>query len=123
MENSIYQRGIRGAISVDNNDKKSLESATVELINEMIKENNIDTKNISFAIFTLTKDLDCDFPAKYARLNCNFQKVPMMCYNECDIKGAIEKCLRVLLVVNTVKTQEEIKHVYLKEAKKLRTDL
>lgn len=119
----IFQRGIRGAISVESNTQEMLKDATLELLNALIKENDINTQDIAFAIFTITKDLDCDFPAKFARLHCNFSKVPMMCYNEADIKGSIEKCLRILLVVNTSKTQDEIKHIYLKEAKKLRQDL
>lgn len=119
----MFQRGIRGAISVDNNSKEALKDATIELINTMIEENEIKIEDISFAIFTITKDIDIDFPAKFARLHCNFSKVPMMCYNEADIKGSIEKCLRILLTVNTTKTQDEIKHIYLKEAKKLRQDL
>ncbi len=119
----IYQRGIRGAISVDENSTQALKDATVELLNAMLKENEINTQDISFAIFTITSDIDVDFPAKFARLECGFSKVPMMCYNEAKIKGSIEKCLRILLTINTTKTQDEIKHIYLKEAKKLRTDL
>ena len=119
----MFQRGIRVAISVEQNSSQALKDATIELLNEMIDKNSIDTKDIAFAIFTITKDIDVDFPAKFARLYCNFSNVPMMCYNEADIKGSIEKCLRILLVVNTNKSQLEIKHVYLKEAQKLRQDL
>ena len=121
--NNIYQRGVRGAITVDENNQEELKKATVELLGAMLEENKIETKDIAFAIFTITNDINCDFPAKFARLYCGFSKVPMMCYNEADIKGSIEKCLRILLVVNTSKTQDEIKHIYLKEARKLRLDL
>ena len=80
-------------------------------------------QDIAFAIFTLTKDLNAAFPAKFARLNCGFDMVPMMCYQELDVPNSIRMCLRVLFVVNTDKNQNEIKHVYLKGAKSLRTDL
>ena len=83
----------------------------------------IETKDISFAIFTLTSDLNADFPAKYARLNCGFNQVPMMCYEELDVPNSLKMCLRILLNVNTNKTQDEIKHVYLKGASILRGDL
>lgn len=119
----ILSRGVRGAITLKENTKEEIEKATVELLNKILKENDINTQDVSFAIFTLTKDLNADFPAKYARLNCNFQNVPMMCYNELDVEGSLKMCLRILLNINTEKTQEEIKHIYLKGASILRQDL
>ena len=101
-------RGIRGATVVLSNTAEDIEKATVEL---------------AFAIFTLTKDLNAAFPAKFARLCCGFDTVPMMCYQELDVPNSIQKCLRVLIVVNTDLGQNEINHVYLKEAKALRVDL
>jgi len=118
-----YSRGIRGAITLEVNTKEEIRNATIELLSDMLKQNEIKTEDISFAIFTLTKDLNSDFPAKYARENCGFTQVPMMCYTELDVEGALEKCLRVLLNVNTDKKQEEIKHIYLKGAKVLRKDI
>lgn len=119
----MISRGIRGAITLKANTKEEIEIATVELLNEMLNKNEIKTKDISFAIFTLTSDLNADFPAKYARLNCNFEKVPMMCYQELDVPNSLKMCLRILLNVNTNKTQDEIKHIYLKGATILRGDL
>ncbi len=119
----MISRGIRGAITLKANTKEEIELATVELLNEMLDKNKIETKDISFAIFTLTSDLNADFPAKYARLNCNFEKVPMMCYQELDVPNSLKMCLRILLNVNTNKTQDEIKHIYLKGATTLRGDL
>lgn len=116
-------RGIRGAITVEENTKEEIEKATVELLNEIISKNNINTEDIAFSIFTLTKDLNKDFPAKYARINCGFKNVPMMCYHELDVENSLKKCLRILVVINTNKSQEEIKHIYLKGAKVLRTDI
>lgn len=119
----MISRGIRGAITLQANTKEEIELATVELLNEMLDKNEIETKDISFAIFTLTSDLNADFPAKYARLNCGFNLVPMMCYQELDVPEALKMCLRILLNVNTNKTQDEIKHIYLKGATILRGDL
>lgn len=121
--NNIVSRGVRGAITLKEDTKKEIQSATIELLGEMLSKNNIKTEDIAFAIFTLTPDLKSDFPAKYARIDMGFDMVPMMCYFEADIDGAIKKCLRILLNINTTKSQNEIKHIYLKDAKKLRQDL
>ena len=119
----MESRGIRGAITLKANTKEEIELATVELLNEMLNKNEIKTKDISFAIFTLTSDLNADFHAKYARLNCGFNLIPMMCYQELDVPNSLKMCLRILLNVNTNKTQDEIKHIYLKGATILRGDL
>lgn len=119
----MYSRGIRGATTLNDNTSEEIKNATVELLNKMISENNVDLKDISFAIFTLTDDLDADFPAKYARLDCNFTKVPMMCYHELNVVGSLKMCLRILLNINTEKEQDEIKHIYLNGAKVLRQDI
>lgn len=122
-DNIIYSRGIRGAITVDDNTIEDIKAATVELLNAMIKENEVDLSEIGFVIFTLTDDLNKAFPAKFAREELNFNSIPMMCYNELEVEGSIKMCLRVLLNVNTTKTQDEIKHIYLKGATALRKDL
>ncbi len=119
----MTSRGIRGAITVENNTIEDIKNATVELLGEIISANKIEIENISFAIFTLTKDLNAAFPAKFAREDFNFNSVPMMCYNELDVPNSLQKCLRILLNVNTEKSQKEIKHIYLKGAKVLRKDL
>ena len=75
----MQSRGIRGAITLSANTKEEIKCATVELLNEMLSKNEIKTQDISFAIFTLTSDLNADFPAKYARLECNFDKVASEC--------------------------------------------
>lgn len=119
----MTSRGIRGAITLNTNTKEEIKLATVELLDEMLAKNEIKTQDISFAIFTLTSDLNADFPAKYARLECGFEKVPMMCYQELDVPNSLRMCLRILLNVNTNKSQDEIKHIYLKGASVLRGDL
>lgn len=73
----MYSRGIRGATVVLANTEKDIEEATVELTNEILAKNSITTGDIAFAIFTLTKDLNAAFPAKFARLRCGFDMVPI----------------------------------------------
>ena len=119
----MYSRGVRGAITLEANTSKSIEDGVVELLNKMLQENSIDKKDISFAIFTLTDDINADFPAKFARLKCGFDLVPMMCYHELSVESGLKKCLRILLNINTDKAQDEIKHIYLKGAKVLREDI
>ena len=119
----MISRGIRGAITVENNSVVSMKEATIELLSEMIERNSIALENISHVIFTVTKDLDAAFPAKFARDELGWVNIPMMCFNEADVQNAILACIRVLMVINTDKSQKEISHIYLKDAKKLRMDI
>lgn len=116
-------RGIRGATTVDENTEIEIKNATVELINKIIEENNINLEDIVYTQFSTTKDLNTAYPAKFARLNCGFTSVPMMSSNEQEVLGSLKMALRVLIVVNTDKKQNEMKHQYLKGAKVLRPDI
>ena len=115
----MNSKGIRGAITVDSNTSKDIESATIELLSEMINRNKIDISLISHVIFTFTPDLNAEFPAKFARINLDWSNVPMLCFNEIDVPGSLKMCLRVLIVVNCSETFEP-EFVYLKGAKGLR---
>ena len=116
-------RGIRGATTVENNSQEEIRTAVIEIVNEILKINNIKTCDIASVSFTMTCDLDCAYPAKFAREIEGFKNVPLMCYQELNIDNSLEKCIRLLMLVNTEKTQEEIKHAYLRGAKILRPDL
>lgn len=115
----MISKGIRGAITVDSNTKEDIKSATLELLDKLVKENNIKKEQISHAIFTLTKDLNAEFPAKFARIDFGWENVAMICHYELDVPNSLEKCLRVLIVVNVENTFEP-KFVYLKGASNLR---
>lgn len=115
-------RGIRGAISVEANTTQAIRKATIELLEQIIEKNEVNLEDISCVIFTMTQDLDALYPAAAAR-EIGFSQVPLLCFNEMKIQGSMEKVLRVLMLVNTEKTQKEIKHVYLGQAQKLRPDL
>ncbi len=120
----MMQRGIRGATTVENDSVNEITTAVVGLINEMMTKNQIFTEEISHVIFTMTEDLKSVNPAKCARENIEgFNKVPMMCVPELKTDNSLKQCVRVLIVINTESEQDKIKHVYLKEAKKLRVDL
>lgn len=115
-------RAIRGAITVEKNTEEEILSATKILLEEIFKLNKEACSDMVSMIFTLTPDLNAVFPAKAARF-MGITNVPLMCMSEIPVEGALEMCVRVLIYVNTDKSLEEIHHVYLKEAVKLRPDL
>ena len=113
-------RAIRGATTSKNNTKDSIIEATKELLSQMIESNSIELENISFTIFTTTKDLNAEFPALAARL-LGWQDIALMCANEIDVPGAQKLCIRVLLTINTEKSQKELINVYLRDAINLKS--
>ena len=115
-------RAVRGAITVEENTKESILSATQELLEKIISDNGIEHDDLIQIIFTLTPDLDAVFPAAAAR-KMGITDVPLMCMSEIPVKGALNKCVRILLEMNSEKTLHDIKHIYLKGAKVLRPDL
>lgn len=115
----MITKGIRGAITVEENSIDAIKIATLELLTELTEKNKIKKENISHAIFTVTKDLNKVFPAKFARVDFGWDNVAMMCFNEADIENCIEKCLRILIVVNCDKDFIP-QFVYLKGASNLR---
>ncbi len=115
----MLSKGIRGAITVDENSVEAIKSATLELLNEMISQNDIKVDGISHVIFTLTDDLNMAFPAKFAREDLGWETVAMMCFHELDVPNSLKMCLRVLIVVNCDENFIP-KFVYLKGAENLR---
>lgn len=116
-------RGIRGAITVEDDEPEQILAATRELLEAICAQNQIeDHSDICSAIFTTTSDLTSTFPAEAAR-KLGMELVPLLCATEIPVPGSMPRCIRILLHVNTDKSQEEIQHVYLGEAKRLRPDL
>lgn len=115
----MLTKGIRGAITVDENTPEAIREATKELLSTLIMENSIAEKNISHVIFTLTEDLNAEFPAKFARMDFNWNSTAMMCFHELNVPNSLQKCLRVLIVLNC---EENFipKFAYLKGAANLR---
>ncbi len=115
-------RGVRGATTVEENSREAILKATRQLLALVIRRNNIDPTYLASAIFTVTKDLNAEFPALAAR-QLGWLDVPLLCGYEIDVPGSLGKCVRVLVHWNTEKTQKEIQHVYIHEATRLRPDL
>ena len=115
-------RGVRGATTVDRNDREEILTATRQLLALMIHRNGIDKHDVASAVFTVTKDLDAEFPALAAR-QLGWLEVPMLCGYEIAVPGSLPRCVRVLVHWNTAVPQEKIQHVYVRDAMKLRPDL
>ena len=119
----MQQRGIRGATTIETDTKESVLPATRELLDAILASNpGLKTDDIAAALFTVTDDIASAYPALAAR-QMGWDLVPMMCAREILVEGSLPLCIRVLLHWNTGLPQSEIKHVYLREAVKLRPDL
>ncbi len=115
----MITKGIRGAITVDDNSENAIKSATLQLLNALIEKNKINADDISHVVFTVTEDLNAVFPAKFARLELGWENTAMMCFHELEVPGALEKCLRILIVLNCEESFVP-QFVYLKGAANLR---
>jgi chorismate mutase len=115
-------RGVRGATTIDRNDREEILTATRQLLALMIRLNGIDGRDVASALFSTTPDIDAEFPALAAR-QLGWLEVPLLCGHEMSIPGSLPLCIRVLILWNTDKSQQEIEHVYVREAKRLRPDL
>ena len=116
-------RGIRGATTVTADEPDLILQATRELLEEILAENEgMKTDDIASALFTVTDDLASTFPAQGAR-QMGWGLVPMMCAREIPVPGSLPRVIRVLVHWNTELAQNQITHVYLRDAVKLRPDL
>src|SRR5881394_3850106 len=115
-------RGIRGATTADDNTRDAILTATRQLLALMIRINGIEPDHVASAVFSLTRDLDAEFPALAAR-QLGWLDVPLLCTYEVDVPGSLRRCVRILILWNTDRPQPEIKHVYIKDAQRLRPDL
>jgi len=116
-------RGVRGATTVNEDQAEPMLAATQELLEAILAANpGMRTDDIASVIFTLTNDLCSAFPALAAR-RIGWSSVPMMCAREIPVPGSLPCCIRVLVHWNTDTPQSDIRHIYLREAVKLRPDL
>ena len=116
-------RGVRGATTVPENSRDAIMDATEELLNEMVSANTIDSEDIAAVYFTLTSDLNAEFPAVAARERLGWRLVPLINSIEIDRPASMRKCVRVMLFLNTTESQEDIRHIYLRDAVVLRADI
>jgi chorismate mutase len=114
-------RGIRGATTVEADDKEAIIQATEELLEVICQENEFLPEDITSAFFTVSQELSATFPAEAARKR-GWTLVPMLCATEIPVPGSLSKCIRVMIHVNTTKRQDEMHHVYLRRAVVLRPD-
>lgn len=122
MSENTVCRGVRGATTVEANTREAILKATRQLLALMIRRNDIDSNDVASAVFTLTKDLNAEFPALAAR-QLGWLEVPLLCGYELQVPGSLGMCIRILLHWNTTKSQKEINHVYIHDAMALRPDL
>ncbi|NJK99182.1 MAG: chorismate mutase [Spirulinaceae cyanobacterium SM2_1_0] len=122
MTSAWKVRAIRGATTVTENSAPAIRTAVRELIDEIETRNRLDPEEIVSAIFTATPDLDAIFPASVARDRPGWDNVALLDVQQFHVKGALPRCIRVLIHVNTPHPQREMIHAYLGEAKNLRPD-
>ena len=112
---------LRGATTVDANEPGPILDATEELLRAVMERNALTPADVISCVFTLTEDLDAEFPAKAAR-RIGFEAVPLLCAREIPVPGALPRVIRLLAHVNGAADSAPV-HVYLREATKLRVDL
>ena len=115
-------RGVRGAITVDANTRDDILSATQDLLSIMVERNSIDENDVASILFTTTPELTAAFPAKAAR-EFGWTRTALMGFVEADVQDGLPMCIRVLIHWNTDKHMDEIQHVFMRDAIKLRPDL
>ena len=119
---TVVCRGLRGATTASENTKESIIEATTELLNSLVKANSLKTEDLAASFFTTTTDLNSEFPAVAAR-QIGWGSVPLMNSHEMNVPGSLQKCIRVMILVNTSNGPEEMNHLYLRGAKVLRPDI
>jgi chorismate mutase len=116
-------RGVRGAITVSQNNSEEIIKAAERLLKEMIIANNIFPDSVASVFISATDDVDAAFPARALRSFEGWTYVPVMCMKELSVPDSLKMCIRVMMHVNTDADQKDIRHIYLEGAKTLRPDL
>jgi chorismate mutase len=114
--------GLRGATTVDVDERPHVVERVQELLGEMLARNEIDHDDLISIIFTATDDIHSCFPALGAR-EMGLGDVPLLCARELDVVDGTARCIRVLVHFNSSRTRAEVRHVYLEGASNLRDDL
>jgi chorismate mutase len=118
----VAVRAIRGAIQVDADVRDLVLDASTELLTEVLDRNSLSSEDLISVIFTATPDLTSEFPA-YAARQMGITDVPLLCATEIAVPGAMPRVLRLLAHVETERSRHDLRHVYLRGAATLRTDL
>ena len=115
-------RAVRGAIQVDADRREDILDATTELLEAVLHRNDLSPEDLISVVFTATPDLTAEFPA-YAARQMGITDVPLLCAQEIDVPGSMPRVLRLLAHVETSLSRHDLRHVYLRGAAQLRTDL
>jgi chorismate mutase len=115
-------RAIRGATCLTADDADEMRDAVGELVSAMLTKNDIDSESVVSVILTATPDLTSTFPAEGAR-QIGLTDVPLLCAQEMDVRGALQRVVRVMMHVDIDQPRSGIQHVYLRGAEVLRQDL
>jgi chorismate mutase len=115
-------RALRGATTVEKNDRDAIIAGTAELLHAVMDRNAVRPEDLISMIFTATPDISAAFPATAAR-DLGLADVPLLCSVEIGVPDATPFCIRVLIHVTTTRTPGELRHVYLRGARGLRSDL
>jgi chorismate mutase len=113
-------RGVRGATTADSNDATAILERTLELLGVLIEQNGILPEDVASAVFTVTEDMNAEFPALAVRSLPGWDAVPLLCAREIAVPGSLGHGIRALLHWNTEKLQREIRHAFLRGARQLR---
>ena len=113
-------RGIRGATTVDGNSAAGIRARTLELLEMLVAENGLLPQDVASATFTVTDDLDAEFPALAVRTLPGWEEVPLLCAREIPVPGALAGCVRILLLWNTDRPHSGIRLAFLRGARSLR---
>lgn len=113
---------VRGATTIAYNSEAEIKKTSLELFEEMIKQNDINVDDITSIFFSCTQDITKAYPGKYVREAFNLNRTAIMHFNEMHVEGSLKLCIRVLILLD-IKEKKDIKYIYLNEAKNLRKDL
>lgn len=123
IEQKWRVRALRGATTVRENTSSAIAEAVTELMSIIETENHLDTDDIVSVTFSVTSDLDAVFPAAIARRRQGWEDVPLLDVQHMKVANSLQKCIRVLIHFNTPLPKSQLRHVYLREAARLRPDL
>jgi chorismate mutase len=121
--NTWQVRGLRGATTVSRNSVPTITQAVNELLDALIAENQLVTTDIASVFFSVTSDLDALFPAAIARQRPGWEYIPLLDLQHLDVANGLERCIRILIHLNTPLPQQALRPVYLQRAVRLRPDL
>jgi chorismate mutase len=115
-------RALRGATTLDTDTREQMEERVQALLREMLERNAVHHDDIVSIVFTATDDLHSMFPATAAR-PLGLGDLPLLCARELEIDGATPRCVRILMHIVSERVPQDLRHVYLENARGLNDEL